>query len=603
MISKKADMLFEVSFEVCNKVGGIYTVVTSKAARLKNYYKDNYFLIGPFFAQQALGEFEEELPGEDLKQAFEELQQEGIICHYGKWLIKGEPKVILIDFHNYMYKADDIKKELWDTYNIDSLHAAYDYDEPVVWSYVVGKLIEKLVNYNKDKRCVGHFHEWLSGAAILYLKSRNSKISTVFHTHATILGRTLASSDVDIYKYDEDKKCCAMETINPIEAAYSYNIEPKFLIENKSAELCDVFTTVSEITGMEAEFLLSRKPDILLPNGLDIEKFPTFEELSIKHKLQRDRIREFCLAYFFPYYKFDIKQSLFYFLAGRYEFHDKGIDIYINALGKLNEKLKAKKNHKTIIAFLWVPANIRGIKPDLLGNKVHYQDVKDLLDEDIEDIKRDISYTILSGVELNQANLFEDGFIEEMKRKILKFRKKGLPPVSTHDLFDDNDIILRHLREAGLDNREDNPVKIVFYPIYLSGADGLLNLSYYEAMQGSHLGIFPSYYEPWGYTPLEAGALGVSSITTDLAGFGKYIQKYSEAEKYSGIFVLRRFGAPDEHVVRDLSQIMFKFANLKHTGRVANKMRARKLASFADWEIMADEYIKAHNMAIERAFK
>jgi len=603
MISKKADFLFEVSFEVCNKVGGIYTVVTSKAARIKDYYKNNYFLIGPYFAEKALAEFEEELPEGNFKQAFDELKEEGIICHFGKWLIKGEPKVILIDFQNYMHNANDIKKQMWELYQVDSLRAGYDYDEPVVWSWAAGKLIEKIVELNKDKKCVGHFHEWLSGAGILYLKSRDARIGTIFHTHATILGRTLASSDVDIYKIDEKKKCCMMETIDPLQSAYGYNMESKFMLEKKSAELSNVFTTVSEITGMETEFLLSKKPDILLPNGLDIEKFPTFEELSIKHKLQRDRIREFCLAYFFPHYKFDMKQSLFYFLAGRYEFHDKGIDIYIKALGKLNQKLKAKKDHKTIIAFIWVPAGIRSIKQELLENKVHYQDVKDLLDEDINDIKRNISYSILSNAELNQENLFEKEFLEEMKRKLMKFRKKGLPQISTHDLYDPNDIILNHLREAGLYNREDDPVKVVFYPIYLSGADGLLNLSYYEAMQGSHLGIFPSYYEPWGYTPLEAGALGVSSITTDLAGFGRYIQKYSEVEKQRGIFVLRRFGIPDDNVIRDLAQVMFKFANLNRNGRVANKMQARKLASLANWEIMAENYIKAHNIAIDKVFQ
>lgn len=600
---KKADMLFEVSFEVCNKVGGIYTVVTSKAERIQSYYKEGYCFIGPYFAQSALGEFEEKLPNDDMRKIFDELKHEGIICHYGKWLIKGEPKVILIDFNNYKHRIDDIKRELWDNFKVDSLRAGYDYDEPMIWSYCAGKLIEKLINYNKDKKCVAHFHEWLTGAGLLYLKSRDIKVGKVFHTHATILGRTLASSDVDIYKFDKQAKCCQMGSLNPMTEAYNYHMESKYLVERRCAEECDVFTTVSEITGMEADYLLKRTPDILLPNGLDIEKFPTFEELSIKHQLQRDRIREFCLSYFFPYYQFDLKQTLFYFLAGRYEFHDKGIDIYIKALGKLNEKLKAKKNHKTIIAFIWVPANIRGIKPELLENEVHYHDVKDLLEENMDDIKRNVSYSILSGKDLNKTPLFGEDFLMEMKRKMLKFKKKGMPPLSTHDLYDSNDIIMNHLREAGLCNREDDPVKVIFYPIYLSGADGLLNLSYYEAMQGSHLGIFPSYYEPWGYTPLEAGALGVSSITTDLAGFGRYIQKYSEIEKNRGIFVIRRFGNTDKNITRDLAQMMFKFANLKKDGRVANKMQARKLAKLADWSIMAKNYIEAHNMAVDKVFK
>ena len=603
MIPTKADVVFEVSFEVCNKVGGIYTVVTSKAAILKEYYNKGYFLVGPYFAEKALGEFEEKIPEGNLKKAFDELKQEdGIICHYGKWLIKGEPDVILIDFKSYMNKADDVKKELWQKFQIDSLRSGYDYDEPIVWSYVAGKLIEKIAKCEK-KKCVAHFHEWLSGAGLLYLKSRNAPLATVFQTHATILGRTLASSDVDIYAMDEKGECCTMEKLDPTKAAYDYHIESKYLIELKSAEAADVFTTVSEITAMEAEFLLGKKPDILLPNGLDIEKFPTFEELSIQHKADRDKIREFCLSYFFPYYSFDLKQSLFYFLAGRYEFHDKGIDIYIKALGKLNHKLKAKKNGKTIVAFIWVPAGIRGIKQDILENKVHYRDIHDSLEEDAEDIQRETRYAIFSGKDLHEVSILEDELTMELKKKLMKFKKKGLPPVSTHNLNDENDVILRHLREAGLNNTEGDKVKVIFYPIYLSGADGLLDLNYYESMQGGHLGIFPSYYEPWGYTPLEAGALGVSSVTTDLAGFGRYIQKYSEKEKDRGIFVLNRFGVPDEEVIDNLAHIMFKYANFTHNIRVANKMQARKLAKLADWKIMGKNYVLAHNMAVEKVFK
>lgn len=601
MIEKKADMLFEVSFEVCNKVGGIYTVVTSKAGRIKEVYGDNYILVGPYYAKKALGEFEEELPAGNLKKVFDELKNEGIICHYGTWLIKGNPKAILIDFHNYLSHTNEIKKDYYDNFQVDSLRASFDYDEPAVWSFTAGKLLEKIISYNPKKKCVGHFHEWLAGGALLYLKSRKVKMGTIFHTHATILGRTLASSDVDIYEWNREKKQYKMALIDPVEASYNYNMESKYLMERKSAEQADVFTTVSEITSMEAGYLIQKKTDILLPNGLDIEIFPTFEELSIKHKYQRDRIREFCLSYFFPYYHFDIKQSLFYFLAGRYEFHDKGIDIYIKALGKLNEKLKKRKNSKTVIAFLWVPGNIRGIKPELLENKVHFQDIKDFLEENLDDIKRDISYNIVSEHNLNETALFEESFIENIKKKSMKFKKEGMPPVSTHDIYG-YDTILEHLRESGLGNTKEDKVKIIFYPIYLSGADGLLNLSYYEAMQGSHLGIFPSYYEPWGYTPLEGAALGVSSVTTDLAGFGRYIEKSASEHRHKGIFVLKRLGISDEKVVNELTKVMYRFAGLKQQDRVANKIAAHRLSRLADWGIMIENYIKAHNMAFEKVF-
>lgn len=337
-MEKKADMLFEVSWEVCNKVGGIYTVVKSKAAKMVDAYGDNYFMIGPYFASKALGQFQEELPNQFCKASFEELKKIGVMCHFGKWLVEGAPPVILIDFVNYKSRTNDIKRELWDWYKIDSLMATQDYDEPLVWAYVVGMLIEKLSKCFDNKRIVAHFHEWLSGAGLLYLKKNNVKIATVFTTHATVLGRTLASSNVDLYN--------VWDKINPDEEVYKYNIESKHLVEKNSAAFADVFTTVSEITEMEASYFLKKKSDALLPNGLDISKFPSFEELAIKHGIQRDRIREFMLYYFFPYYTFNPKETLIYFVAGRYEFHDKGIDIYIKALGRLNEKLKQSKSKK-----------------------------------------------------------------------------------------------------------------------------------------------------------------------------------------------------------------------------------------------------------------
>ena len=496
---------------------------------------------------------------------------------------------------NYRHRLNDIKRELWDWYKIDSLRAPPDYDEPVVWAYAAGMLIEKLSSCYKGKKIVAHFHEWLSGAGLLYLKKKNLGIGTVFTTHATILGRTLASSNIDLYN--------VWDKINPDQEVYKYNIEAKHLVEKNSAAFADAFTTVSEITGMEAEHLLKKKPDFLLPNGLDISKFPSFEEIAIKHRLQRDRIREFTLSYFFPYYTFDLKETLVYFIAGRYEFHDKGIDIFIKALGRLNEKLKHSKSKKTIIAFIWVPANFRNIRPELLENKTLYQDIKDALEEVHDDVDKNIVYSFVSNKKLTKEDLFDDDFLTEMKIRIARFVKKGKPPALTHDLYDENDIILKTTVSAGLKNEGDDPVKIVYYPIYLSGADGLLNLNYYEAMQGSHLGIFPSYYEPWGYTPLEAGALGVSSVTTDLAGFGRYFCAECAQSSTPGIFVLKRLNKSDDDVVNQLVAVMYNFANLPKEERIANKLQARKVASMADWNIFVNNYIEAHNLAVDKVYR
>ena len=594
-MDKKGDILFEVSWEVCNKVGGIYTVVKSKAAKMVEAYGEGYFLVGPYFASKSIGQFQEEMPSDFCKAPFEELKKAGIICHFGRWLSEGNPFVILIDFVNYRQRANDIKRELWDWYKIDSLRAPADYDEPVVWAYAAGMLIEKLCSSCKDKKIVAHFHEWLSGAGLLYLKKKNAKVATVFTTHATVLGRAMASANVDLYN--------VWNRINPDQEVYNYNIEAKHLVEKNSAAFADAFTTVSEITGMEAGYLLKKKPDVLLPNGLDISKFPTFEEITIKHGIQRDRIREFMLYYFFPYHTFEPKDTLIYFIAGRYEFHDKGIDIYIKALGRLNEKLKQSKAKKTIIAFIWVPANIRNIRAELLENKTLYQHIKGALEEVQGDVQKNIVYSLVSDKKITKETLFEEDFLSEIKTLISQFVKKGKPPLLTHDLYEENDTILRSIISANLKNEEQDCVKIIFYPIYLSGADGLLNLTYYEAMQGSHLGIFPSYYEPWGYTPVEAGALGVSSVTTDLAGFGRYFCTECMQTDNPGIFVLKRLNKTDDDVVSQLVDVMFRFAGLSKEDRIANKLQARKVASMADWKIFVNNYIEAHNLAVEKVYR
>ncbi len=594
-MESKADFLFEVSWEVCNKVGGIYTVVKSKAARVVEQYKSNYFLIGPYFAKKALGEFEEQVPDKTLKGAFDELKKEGIICHCGKWLIEGEPNLILIDFDNYKKETNSIKKDLWDNFKIDSLNASEDYNEPIVWGYAAGKLIEKLVS-SFDGKCVAQFHEWLSGTALLYLKKKSIKLGKVFTTHATVIGRTLASANADLYnlwdKIDADKE------------AYNYHVESKHQVEKQAAMNADVFSTVSEITGMEAEHLLKVKPKALLFNGLDIEKFPTFEEISIKHRIQRDRIREFLLYYFFPYYSFNIKETLFYFISGRYEFRDKGIDVFIKSLARLNEKLKKAKSSQTIVAFIWVPANIRNIKPELLENKTYYQDIIDTLEEIMPDVRKNIIYSLIDKKTITKESIFDDDFLSQIKSKIMKLKRNGNPPVSTHDIYNEqSDEIIKCLAESGLDNKKEDPVKVIYYPIYLSGADGLLNLNYYESMQGCHLGIFPSYYEPWGYTPLEAGALGVSCVTTDLAGFGRYFCAECAQEKTPGIFVLNRLNKKDDDIIGQLAKIMLDFSNFNVNERIANKLQARKIATTADWGSLIKNYIYAHNLAVENAFK
>ncbi|UCD03825.1 MAG: glycogen/starch synthase [Candidatus Woesearchaeota archaeon] len=597
MEKPKADILFEVSWEVCNKFGGIYTVIKSKVNQTVKQYGDNYFLIGPYFMDKALGLFSEQLPPEGYRNICKELRDEGIIVKFGKWLIKGRPNTILIEFSDFAKHKDAIKKELWDNFEIDSLFTDYfDFDQPVIWAYAVGKLIEKISAKFPDKKMVLQAHEWLAGPAILYLKKNNVPVSTVFTTHATTLGRTLANSHVDLY--------AVLNDIKADEKARSFRIQAKHQMEKQSAMNSSVFTTVSEITGIEAEHLLGKKPDIILPNGLDLRKFPTFEELSIKHKIMKDRIKEFIMFFFFPYYTFDLDNTLIFFIAGRYEFHDKGVDVLIKALCNLNEKFKKDKSKKTIVVFFWIPAGIRNIRQELIENREFLKDIKNDLLEQIPDIKTRLLYLILSKKVVSEKNLLSNDFLDASEGKIMRFeRKNQVPSVSTHDLQNiNNDLILNSLRNCGLSNRKEDRIKVILYPIYLTGADGLLNTDYYESIIGSHLGIFPSFYEPWGYTPLECAALGVASVTTDLAGFGRYIRKEIDGRKYPGIFVLDRLDKSDDEFVEILTESLYNFSKLSKNERISNKIAAREFAARADWENFINYYIQAHNLAIKKMY-
>lgn len=596
------DSLFEVSWEVCNKVGGINTVLVSKSLEIGNFYKKNYTLIGPYFVDKIGGQFQEEPPEEELKPVFSALEKRGIKCHKGKWLIAGEPSVILIDFINFWSEANIIKRELWDNFMIDSLNAGYDFDEPVLWSYAAGILIEQLAALHKEKKTIAHFHEWLSGAGLLYLTAKKSGVKTVFTTHATVLGRTLANSNVDIYSL--------LDKIDVKKEIYKYNIQGKHLLEASSALQATVFTTVSEITGLEAQYFLGKKADVVLSNGLDIEKFPSFEEGSLKHRIQRHRIKEFLQYFFFPYYTFDLEETLIYFVASRYEFKNKGINITIKALGELNEKLKKEHSKKTIVAFFWIPAAIRGIKIELLEHKIRYEDIKDSFKEIAQDTKDKILLSLVSQKEISKQSLFSKEFLDEIKKKILIFNRKGEAPNCTHDLVDSNDIILKKFKEANLNNGEKDRVKVIFYPTYLNGSDGLLNLNYYESITGAHLGIFPSYYEPWGYTPMETAALGVASVTTDLAGCGRFINEYVEGKKNPGIFLLKFLSAAkgsgeakqrsESEVVSDLADIMHKFSKFSIHERIQNKIAARDIAAKADWKVLIKNYLDAYNLALSK---
>jgi glycogen(starch) synthase len=587
-IAAQAEYLFEASWEVCNKVGGINTVLKSKAAIMREYY-DNYFLVGPYFEDKAALELRQEEPPQPIKQAIAELQQEGVVCHYGIWQIKGDPKTILIDSKALQAKKDEIKAKLWEENKIDSMNARWDFEEPMLWSWAVGKLLHAFERQAGGKSVVLHSHEWLSGFAQLFLKAEGSAIRTVFTTHATILGRTIAGSGYDLYTL--------LESINPEEWAYKLNVQEKFTAERAMAMSADVFTTVSEITALEARRILGRRPEVLVYNGLDLDKFPTIEETSIKHVMNRDIIREFLSYYFFPYYTFDLDHTLIYFILGRYEFHNKGIDVFIDALTKLNEQLKKENANRTIVVLFWIPMGNGGVKKEIIENKNYYRHITELVERHSNGILKKLVYDLLAQNKQDEQGFFTEEFVQNIRRDVSHFRRVGNPPVLTHHIdAETNDAIVSDLLTRGLDNKKDDQVKVIVYPAYLDGSDSLLNLPYYDAMMGCHLGVFPSSYEPWGYTPLEAAACGVASVTTDLAGFGRFVLRKNVKDK--GISVMKREKHSYPEIVDELYTLLNHYAHLDHAERVNEKIMAKNVSALADWKHFVKHYIEAHNQAL-----
>jgi glycogen(starch) synthase len=590
----RSEVLLEVSFEACNKVGGIYAVLESKAKRMVELYKDNYFLIGPYYPERAITEYLKQNPPKFCEKIFSELKNEGICCHFGKWLIEGKPNVFLVEFNEILKDINQIKWELWRDYKIDSLGTGFDFDEPVAWSTACGIVIEKMLPCFKNKNIIGHFHEWLSGAALLHL---HKKIPTVFTTHATTLGRTIAGWGEDLYSEIND--ALKNGTVIDPKRPYKYGVQAKHLMEKVCAHNASVFSTVSEITAKEALYILGRKPDITLPNGLDIERFPTMEEFALLHRKYLQKMKHFFSAYFNPYYETNMWDAMVFFTSGRYEFRNKGYDIFIEALGKLNEKMKKEGIKKNVFALFYVPKDNIKENVELLESMKLYDDIKEKVEDELPWIGEMTLDSITKGKVPKASVIFRKDFLQECRKKFSSFKKEGNPPFSAY-LIDENDLIVNAFKKSNLLNRQEDKVKVILYPSYLSTSDRLLGLNYEQAIQASHLGVFPSYYEPWGYTPLECAANGVLSITSDLSGFGIFIKQNSNQKELPGIIVIERESKEHEEIVKELYEKIWFIVTMSRNERIPKKAQAKYLASLADWKILIKNYIQAHNMALEK---
>ena len=370
-------------------------------------------------------------------------------------------------------------------------------------------------------------------------------------------------------------------------------------MEKATAVNANVFTTVSEIMARECQFVLGRKPDVILSNGLDMNKFPPMENVFKIHDKYRHRLRDFLLGYFLPYYETEMDDALVCFISGRYEFRNKGIDIFIGALGKVNERLKKSGNGKNIVAFIWIPAETRGRKPTVVEHLRLLEDLDEIVEGEKGRIEKDVLKAFLSGKPQKKCGVFDEEFLNKLKELGTRLKKKeaGNPPITPFDMASENSITSA-LVKNGLLNRKSDRVKVIYYPVYLSVKDGLLGIDYYNAMAACDVGIFPSYYESWGYTPLETAALGMQAVTTDLSGYGRFIKSYLQNGETS-ISVIHRDKKPDSSAVRELEEILLRIYGMSPEERLKDCRRAKELSMLADWSRLFENYVRAYEMALK----
>ncbi len=537
------EYIFETSWEVCNLVGGIYTVLSTRAASMQKEHKDKVFFIGPdvwtpcaesdkgFNARPVCPYFKEtkSLLASWQKQA----TKEGLKVRVGRWEIPGRPIAILVDFSEFWTQKDAIYAHMWDKFGVDSLHAYGDYDESSLFGYATGVVMESIYRFYKmeKSRVVAHFNEWMTSFGLFYIKEHLPQVGTLFTTHATSIGRSIAGNNKPLYDY--------FEGYNGDQMARELNMEAKHSCEKQAAHFADCFTTVSEITNRECTQLLDKPADIVTPNGFEGEFVPKtaalFERKRVAARAALQKVAEGVLGYAIG------DNPLFICTSGRYEWKNKGIDVFLHSLRRVGELEGLEDAEgRDIVAFVMVPAWQCGAHAKL-GMVDHY---------------------------------------------------------TTHQLCQpENDPTLQTLQWLEMRNTQEARVKVIFVPSYLNGSDGVFNLQYYDLLIGMDLTVFPSYYEPWGYTPLESSAFHVPTLTTCLSGYGQWANFYArEIEK--GIEVVERTDSGWGDVVEAIAQTIVRFAHLSEEEVAQAREGAADLAEKAAWKYFFTYYKEAYAIAL-----
>jgi glycogen synthase len=586
-------LLFEIAWEVCWQLGGIYTVLKSKAPAMLQRWGERYCLIGPYNPQTAAFEFDEQQPTGLFQELIGSLASAGIPAKYGRWLIPGRPQVILIDYRARYSSLDADKYLLWKDHGISTAQNDGEVNEVVAFGFSVAELFIRLAQLAGNRPVLAHFHEWMAAVAIPRIAHLRLPTATVFTTHATLLGRYLAGDSSTFYDH--------LPFVNPDAEAAKYQIYPRFALERAAAHGATVFTTVSEVTASEAEKLLGRKPDAIVPNGLNIQRFAALHEFQNLHQLYKERIHEFVMGHFFPNYTFELDRTLYIFTSGRYEYRNKGFDLFIEALHRLNQRLKSMPDHPTVVAFIITRAWSRHINVGVLQRQSMFEDLKNVCSDLEHQMGGRLYRASAHGRLPRMQDLLNDEELLRLRQSIQAWRTGPQPSIVTHDLVDDaKDAVLQHFRHRGLFNSADDPVKVVFHPEFVTATSPLLNLDYQQFVRGCHMGVFPSYYEPWGYTPMECVALGLPAVTTDLSGFGAYVQHHVPNAAQQGICVLNRRTKGFEEATNDLVDYLMNFVQLNRRQRIEMRNRVERLSELFDWSALVVHYHEAHDMALSR---
>ena len=545
---KTPDFIFETSWEVCNKVGGIYTMLSSRAKTLKANYGDQLVFIGPDLKQPTANiDFREE--SKLLAPWKKAAKKVGLECRIGRWMVPGEPVAVLVDFSTLFQEKNTIYAKAWELFHVDSIRAYGDYDEASMFSVAAGRFVEAVVKecLKPTAKVVYQAQEWMSGLGMLFLKHSLPQVSTIFTTHATSIGRSIAGNNKELYAY--------FDGYNGDIMAQELHMDAKHSIEKQSALQADCFTTVSRFTDRECKQLLDKPADVVLPNGFENDFVPKGGQFTSVRRKARRRILDVATALTGDRLPDD---TLIVSTSGRNDYRCKGFDVFLETMAQLKAQLAEADSSARVLALIEVPCWLKGPRADL-------------------------QRTLAEGVKTVAAPLPN--------------------PIITHDLWNlDEDRIVRQMWQLGLNNLPTDKVKVILVPCYLEGKDGIFDMPYYHLLAANDLALYPSYYEPWGYTPLESCAFHTPCVTTDLSGFGQWVNEVlgREGELADGVKVIHRTDGNFFEVSAEMCATIRAMLDMTAKERTAARNNAARLADKAQWKNFIKYYYQAYDFALGR---